>query len=416
MYEQYQAQLAEARTEAAQIRAQAQADKLAMVEEARTEAAEAAAAVTARAEAAIAAERRVHRGVAAARGRHAGRLARGQGRRASPSRTTPAPGPRSTASSPTSRPRPRAGRATDARILPRVLRRAADVLDARRARAGLRPVPGDLLAVAGVLGREKSLRQALADSGQPVELRAGIAGSLFGRQDLAGTSMAVLTDVVSAPVVQRRRPRRRRGAARRPGRVHGRRGRRLARPRSRTSSSRFGRALDESPELQMALTDPSLGADAQGGRRAATSSRARRRPATVAGARVRRGQPPRPPSRRPRSRSSRGSPPSSASACSPRSAARSRSTDEQQRRLASALTRLQGRDGPAQRRWSTPRSSAASWSAWATTSSTAAWPAGWNRRVARCSRRLTLDPARPSTTTHDSRRRARRVERESRTP
>jgi F-type H+-transporting ATPase subunit b len=52
LYEQYQAQLAEARTEAAQIRAQAQSDKLAMVEEA-----EAAAAVTARAEAAIEADK-----------------------------------------------------------------------------------------------------------------------------------------------------------------------------------------------------------------------------------------------------------------------------------------------------------------------------------------------------------------------
>jgi len=57
LYEQYQAQLAEARTEAAQIRAQAQSDKLAMVEEARVEAAEAAATVTARADAAITAER-----------------------------------------------------------------------------------------------------------------------------------------------------------------------------------------------------------------------------------------------------------------------------------------------------------------------------------------------------------------------
>ena len=57
LYSQYQAQLAEARTEAAQIRAQAQADKLAMVEEAKREAAEAAAAVTARADAAITAER-----------------------------------------------------------------------------------------------------------------------------------------------------------------------------------------------------------------------------------------------------------------------------------------------------------------------------------------------------------------------
>ena len=57
LYAAYQAQLAEARTEAAQIRAQAQSDKLAMVEEAKREAGEAAAAVTARADAAITAER-----------------------------------------------------------------------------------------------------------------------------------------------------------------------------------------------------------------------------------------------------------------------------------------------------------------------------------------------------------------------
>ena len=57
LLDQYTAQLAEARTEAAQIRAQAQADKVAIIDEARREAAEAAAAVTARAEAAITAER-----------------------------------------------------------------------------------------------------------------------------------------------------------------------------------------------------------------------------------------------------------------------------------------------------------------------------------------------------------------------
>lgn len=55
--EQYQARLAEARTEAASIRAQAQADKSAILEEARREAAEVAAAVTARAEAQLQAER-----------------------------------------------------------------------------------------------------------------------------------------------------------------------------------------------------------------------------------------------------------------------------------------------------------------------------------------------------------------------
>ncbi|TAK70722.1 MAG: F0F1 ATP synthase subunit B [Actinomycetota bacterium] len=55
--EDYRAQLAEARNEAAAIRAQAQADKTAIIESARAEAAEAAAAVTARAEAQLQAER-----------------------------------------------------------------------------------------------------------------------------------------------------------------------------------------------------------------------------------------------------------------------------------------------------------------------------------------------------------------------
>ena len=53
----YQAQLAEAREEAAAIRAQAQADRSSIIEEARSEATAAAAAVTARAEAQIATER-----------------------------------------------------------------------------------------------------------------------------------------------------------------------------------------------------------------------------------------------------------------------------------------------------------------------------------------------------------------------
>ncbi|MEZ5114738.1 MAG: F0F1 ATP synthase subunit B [Candidatus Nanopelagicales bacterium] len=55
--EAYRAQLAQAREEAAAIRAQAQADRQSIIEEARTEAAAAAAAVTARAEAQMEAER-----------------------------------------------------------------------------------------------------------------------------------------------------------------------------------------------------------------------------------------------------------------------------------------------------------------------------------------------------------------------
>ena len=57
MLEQYRAQLADARGEAATIRAEAQADKAAMIESARGEAAAAAASVTERAQAQIEAER-----------------------------------------------------------------------------------------------------------------------------------------------------------------------------------------------------------------------------------------------------------------------------------------------------------------------------------------------------------------------
>ena len=57
MLEQYRAQLADARGEAANIRAEAQAEKTAMIESARGEAATAAATVTERAQAQIEAER-----------------------------------------------------------------------------------------------------------------------------------------------------------------------------------------------------------------------------------------------------------------------------------------------------------------------------------------------------------------------
>jgi F-type H+-transporting ATPase subunit b len=57
MLEQYRAQLADARTEAANIRAEAQAEKTMMIEAARGEAAAAAATVTERAQAQIEAER-----------------------------------------------------------------------------------------------------------------------------------------------------------------------------------------------------------------------------------------------------------------------------------------------------------------------------------------------------------------------
>lgn len=57
LLEEYRAQLAQAREEAAAIRTQAQADRTAIIDEARNEARQAAAAVTAAAEAALAADR-----------------------------------------------------------------------------------------------------------------------------------------------------------------------------------------------------------------------------------------------------------------------------------------------------------------------------------------------------------------------
>jgi F-type H+-transporting ATPase subunit delta len=132
-------------------------------------------------------------------------------------------------------------------------------LDGRRAEPGFSSIPSDLLAVAAVLGREKSLRQALADSGQPVPVRAGIAASLFDAQ-IGSESMAVLTDIVSArwshdgdlvDAVERLGAQAAFTVAESDGTLD----------RIEDELFTFSRALDGSPELQMTLTDPSLGAD-----------------------------------------------------------------------------------------------------------------------------------------------------------
>ena len=132
-------------------------------------------------------------------------------------------------------------------------------LDARSGEPGFAAVAGDLLAVASVLGREKSLRQTLADSGQPVETRQGIVRQLFGGQ-ISETSVAVLGDVVAArwsddadlvEAVERLGAQAAFVGADRDGSLD----------RVEDELFRFGRAVDSSPELQMALTDPSLPAD-----------------------------------------------------------------------------------------------------------------------------------------------------------
>jgi F-type H+-transporting ATPase subunit delta len=120
-------------------------------------------------------------------------------------------------------------------------------------------VSGDLLAVAGVLGGEKSLRQALADGGQPEQVRRGIVTQLFGGK-VSDTSLAILGDVVAArwssdgdlvDALEQFGAQAAFVGAEADGSLD----------RVEDELFRFGRAVDGSPELQMALTDPALPAD-----------------------------------------------------------------------------------------------------------------------------------------------------------
>jgi len=135
-------------------------------------------------------------------------------------------------------------------------------LDARRGDDGFASVSGDLLAVAGVLGDEKSLRQTLADSGQPAAMRTAIATSLFEGK-IAVPSMAVLADIVAArwssdadlvDAVEQLGAQAAFSVAETDGTLD----------RVEDELFTFSRAVDESPELQLALTDPSVTAASKG--------------------------------------------------------------------------------------------------------------------------------------------------------
>jgi len=130
-------------------------------------------------------------------------------------------------------------------------------VDARRAEPGFSGVSADLLAVVRVLGEEKALRLALADAGQPSQVRAGIASSLFASR-IAPISMSVLGDIVAArwssdadliEAVEQLGAQVAFADAESNGTLD----------RIEDELFTFGRALDESPELQLALTDPAVG-------------------------------------------------------------------------------------------------------------------------------------------------------------
>lgn len=135
-------------------------------------------------------------------------------------------------------------------------------LEARSGESGFSSVSGELLAVAGVLGSEKSLRQTLADAGQPEAARLGVVSSLF-QGKVSDTTLGVLTDAVKArwsndgDLVDGLEALGAQAAfidADRTGQLD----------RVEDELFRFGRAVDSSSDLQMALTSPSLSSERKG--------------------------------------------------------------------------------------------------------------------------------------------------------
>lgn len=132
-------------------------------------------------------------------------------------------------------------------------------LDGRRQDAGFAQLSGELFAIAGVLNREGQLRSTLADSGQPHSVREGLVRQLFGGKvsDLAVdiTLMAVDRrwahdrDLVLA--IEQLGAQAAFTVAEADGTLDA----------TEEELFLFGRALDSSSALQMALTDPSQSAE-----------------------------------------------------------------------------------------------------------------------------------------------------------
>jgi F-type H+-transporting ATPase subunit delta len=128
-------------------------------------------------------------------------------------------------------------------------------LDARRQEAGFAQLSGELFGVAGVLDREGQLRSTLADSGQPQSVREGLIRQLFDGKvsDLAiqvvllvaGSRWSSDTDLVLA--LEQLADQAAFTVAEADGTLSS----------TEEELFLFGRALDSSSTLQMALTDPS---------------------------------------------------------------------------------------------------------------------------------------------------------------
>ena len=136
------------------------------------------------------------------------------------------------------------------------LARQADALDARRGSDGFAALPGELFAIAGLLDRETALRLTLADGGQPVAAREALVRQVLGGRvgDLAvdvlvgvvGERWSSDEDLVLAVEALADQ------AVFTVAEIEG------TLDATEEELFRFGRAVDSSSELQMALTDPAL--------------------------------------------------------------------------------------------------------------------------------------------------------------
>lgn len=141
------------------------------------------------------------------------------------------------------------------------LARQSDALDARRSSDGFAGLAGELFAVADLLDREKALRSTLADSGQPHSVREGLVRQILGGRvsdlavnvvlDVVGDRWSSEQDIVLA--LEELADQAAMTVAEANGTLDA----------TEEELFRFGRAVDGSPELQMALTDPAQPAAAK---------------------------------------------------------------------------------------------------------------------------------------------------------
>lgn len=137
----------------------------------------------------------------------------------------------------------------------------SDWLDGQRTAEGLDGLAADLFAVADLVGREKNLRSALADSGQSADSRSGLVTTLLADR-VSPLALTVLQRVVTSRwsddtdmvlALESLADQAAFMVADADGTLDA----------TEEEIFRFGRAIDSSSDLQMALTDPALPAAAK---------------------------------------------------------------------------------------------------------------------------------------------------------